>query len=91
MKDWQSQAHVKWDCKSHVVLLPKSRRKVLSGRMRRGIGHILRELCRQKEIELGEGKAMSDHIPMLLSTAPSNRGTSETPRKWLRSSANSGP
>ena len=70
MKDWQSQAHVKWDCKSHVVILPKYRRKVLYGRLRRGIGQILRDLCRQKDIELVEGKAMPDHIHMLLSVPP---------------------
>ena len=70
MKDWQSQAHVKWDCKYHVVILPKYRRKVLYGRMRRGVGQILRDLCRQKHIELVEGKAMPDHIPMLPSAPP---------------------
>src|SRR5271166_5019676 len=70
MKEWQSQAHVKWDCKYHVVILPKYRRKVLYGRIRRGIGQILRDLCRQKDIELVEGKAMPDHIHMLLSVPP---------------------
>ena len=70
MKDWQSQAHVKWDCKYHVVILPKYRRKVLYGRMRRGVGQILRDLCRQKDIEPVEGKAMPDHIHMLLSVPP---------------------
>ena len=70
MKDWQSQAHVKWDCKYHVVILPKYRRKVMYGKMRRGIGQILRDLCRQKNIELVEGKAMPDHIHMLLSVPP---------------------
>ena len=70
MKEWQSQAHVKWDCKYHVVILPKYRRKVLYGRMRRGVGQILRDLCRQKDIELVEGKAMPDHIHMLLSVPP---------------------
>src|SRR5438067_2492758 len=67
MKDWQSQAHVKWDCKYHVVILPKYRRKVMYGKMRRGIGQILRDLCRQKRIELVEGKAMPDNSQMLLS------------------------
>jgi REP element-mobilizing transposase RayT len=71
MKDWQSQAHVKWDCKYHVVILPKYRRKVLYGRIRRGIGQILRDLCGQEDIELVEGKAMPDHIHMLLSV-PTN-------------------
>src|SRR3954451_483825 len=70
MKEWQSQAHVRWDGKYHVVILPKYRRKVLYGRMRRGVGRILRDLCRQKDIELVEGKAMPDHIPMLLSVPP---------------------
>ena len=55
MKDWQSQAHVKWDCKDHVVILPKYRRKVLYGRIRRGVGRILRDLRRRKDIELVEG------------------------------------
>ncbi len=70
MKDWQSQAHVKWDCKYHVVILPKYRKKVVYGRLRGKLGKILRELCRQKEIELLEGKAMPDHVHMLLSVPP---------------------
>ena len=69
-KDWQSQAHVKWDCKYHVVILPKYRKKALFGKLRRQIGAILRDLCRQKDIELVEGKAMPDHIHMLLSVPP---------------------
>lgn len=70
MKDWQSQAHVKWDCKYHVVIVPKYRRKVFYGKMRRRIGEILRELCRQKEVVLVEGNAMPDHIHMVLSIPP---------------------
>ena len=70
MKDWQSQAHVKWECKYHVVLVPKYRRKELFGRLRRQIGAMLRELCRQKNLELLEGKAMPDHIHMLVSVPP---------------------
>jgi putative transposase len=48
MKDWQSQAHLKWDCKCHVAILPKYRREVLYGRMRRGVGRILRDPCRNE-------------------------------------------
>ena len=70
MKDWQSQAHVKWECKYHVVIVPKYRKKALYGRLRVKIGKILRELCRQKEIGLVEGKAMPDHVHMLLSVPP---------------------
>ena len=60
MKDWKSQAHVKWECKYHVVILPKYRKKVLYGKVRHRIGEILRELCRQKGVELEEGKLMPD-------------------------------
>ena len=70
MKDWQSQAHVKWECKYHVVIVPKYRRKTLYGRLRRQIGGIFQQLCRQRQIELVEGKAMPDHVHMLLSVPP---------------------
>ena len=70
MKDWTSQAHVKWECKYHVVILPKYRRKVFYGKVRRRIGEILRDLCRQKGVGLVEGKAMPDHIHMLVSVPP---------------------
>ena len=70
MKDWQSQAHVKWECKYHVVIIPKYRRKVLYGKIRKRVGEILRELCQQRGIELLEGKAMLDHVYMLLSVPP---------------------
>ena len=66
MKDWKSQAHVKWKCKYHVVMLPKYRKKALYGKVRRRIGEILRDLCRQKGVQLEEGKAMPDHIHLLL-------------------------
>ena len=70
MKEWQSQAHVKWECKCHVVILPKYRKKAMYGRLRDKIGKILRELCRQKDVELVEGKAVPDHVHMLLSVPP---------------------
>ena len=55
MKDWKSQAHVKWECKFHAVILPKYRKKVIYGQLRRRIGEVLRELCRHKGVELEEG------------------------------------
>tara|TARA_B100000949_G_C14044156_1_gene350792 strand:+ start:147 stop:584 length:438 start_codon:yes stop_codon:yes gene_type:complete len=69
-KDWQSQAHVRWDCKYHVLIVPKYRRRTFFGKFRKQVGSILRELCRQKEVELLEGRAMPDHIHMLLSIPP---------------------
>jgi len=70
MHDWQSLSHVRWECKYHVVIIPKYRRKVLYGRMRRQVGLILRELCRQRRIELLEGHAMPDHVHLCLSIPP---------------------
>jgi putative transposase len=70
MKDWQSQAHVKWECKYHVVIVPKYRKKVMYGKLRHQIGEVFRQLCRQKEIELLEGHAMVDHVHLLLSVPP---------------------
>jgi putative transposase len=70
MEDWQSLAHVRWECKYHVVIIPKYRRKVLYGKMRKQVGVILRELCRQKGIELLEGHLMPDHVHMCVSIPP---------------------
>ena len=70
MHDWQRLSHVRWDCKYHVVIIPKYRRKVFYGKLRKQIGAILRDLCRQRGIELLEGQAMPDHIHMCLSIPP---------------------
>ena len=70
MHDWESLAHVRWDCKYHVVIIPKYRRKVLYGKLRKAVGIILRELCRQKGIGLLEGHLMPDHVHMCLSVPP---------------------
>ena len=70
MKEWRSQAHVKWECKYHVVIEPKYRSKKFFEGRRRQIGEILRELCRKKRLELVEGKAMPDHVHILLSVPP---------------------
>ena len=70
MREWQSLAHVKWECKYHIVIVPKYRRKVLLGHVRKRIGKIFRQLCRQKDIELVEGHALLDHVHMVLSIPP---------------------
>jgi len=70
MREWQSLSHVKWECKYHVVIVPKYRRKVIFGNIRRQIGQILRQLCRQKGVELVEGNATRDHIHLVLSVPP---------------------
>jgi putative transposase len=70
MRDWQCQSHVKWYCKYHVVFVPKYRRRAIYGALRKQIGGILRDLCRQHGIEIVEGHAMPDHIHLCLSIAP---------------------
>lgn len=70
MRDWQSQSHVKWYCKYHVVFVPKYRRRSIYGPLRKQIGRIIRELCCQAQIELVEGHAMPDHLHLCLSIPP---------------------
>ena len=70
MHDWESLSHVRWECKYHVVIIPKYRRKILYGKLRSKIGSVLRDLCKQKGVELLEGKARPDHIHMCLSIPP---------------------
>jgi len=70
MHEWESLSHVRWDCKYHVVIIPKYRRKVLYGKFRRQVGAILRELCRQKGVVLLEGHLVADHVHMCLSIPP---------------------
>ena len=70
MKDWRSQSHVKWDCKYHIVIVPKYRRRKFFGSLRAEIGEVFRDLCRQKDIELVKVNASLDHIHLLLSVPP---------------------
>jgi putative transposase len=67
MREWESQSHVRWYCRYHVVIVPKYRRKAMFGALRRELGPILKELCKRYEVELIEGHVMADHIHMLLS------------------------
>ena len=66
----QSLAHTRWECKYHVVWMPKNRRQVLYGRLRQHLGEVLRELARQKECRVEEGHLIADHGHMLLSIPP---------------------
>ena len=70
MHDWSSLSHVRWDCKYHIVFVPKYRKKKLYGKFRRRVGEIIRDLCRQRGVELLEGHLMADHIHMCLSVPP---------------------
>lgn len=70
MDDSESLAHAKWECKYHVVWIPKYRRKALYGELRKHLGPVLRELARQRECVVEEGHLNLDHVHMLLSIPP---------------------
>lgn len=70
MDDFQSLCHTKWECKYHVVFIPKCRRKTLYGQLRKHLGEVLRELARRKECEIVEGHLMPDHVHMMISIPP---------------------
>ena len=67
---YNSLSHSKWDCKYHLVFVPKWRRKVLYGNIRTALGPIFHELARQKECAIHEGHIMPDHVHMLISIPP---------------------
>ena len=70
MPETNTLSHTTWSCKYHVVFAPKYRRKVFYARKRLEIGHILRELCRWKDINILEAEICPDHIHMLIEIPP---------------------
>ena len=70
MKEYQSLSHTRWDCKYHVVFIPKRRKKTVFGVLRKHLGGIFRELARHKESKVVEGHLMPDHVHMCLSIPP---------------------
>lgn len=70
MHDWDSLSHVRWDCKYHVVFIPKYRHKVLYGKVRRKVRKILHELARQRGVEILDGHLMADHVHMCVRVTP---------------------
>jgi len=70
MHDWRSLSRARWECKFHVVIIPKYRKRRLYGQLKKRVGKMLREVCRQRGIELIEGHLIPDHIHMCLGIAP---------------------
>jgi putative transposase len=70
MEDYQSLNHTRWECKYHVVFIPKYRRKALYGQLRRDVGDVCRNLAEQKQCKIEEGHLMSDHVHMMISIPP---------------------
>jgi putative transposase len=67
---YQSLSHSKWDCKYHVVFVPKRRRKTIFGQVRRQLGQIFHGLARQKECQILAGHLMPDHVHMCIAIPP---------------------
>ena len=70
MDDDLSLSHTRWNCKYHIVFIPKYRRKEIYGKLRSDIGQIIRQLCSYKGVEIMEAHAMPDHIHMLIRIPP---------------------
>lgn len=70
MQEYQSLNHTKWDCKYHVVWIPKYRKKALYGSIKKQLAPVIRELARQKECEIVEGRLIADHVHMVISIPP---------------------
>ena len=70
MDDDLSLSHTRWNCKYHIVFIPKYRRKEIYGKLRSDIGQIIRQLCSYKDVEIMEAHAMPDHIHMLVRIPP---------------------
>ena len=70
MQTYESLKHTTWDCKYHVVFIPKCRRKVLYQGLRRELGEVFRSLAEQWECKVEEGHLMPDHVHMLLMIPP---------------------
>jgi putative transposase len=66
----ESLSHTRWECKYHVVFIPKYRKKSIYGWVRKELGPIMRGLAQQKEVVVEEGHLMADHVHMLLSIPP---------------------
>ena len=70
MNNVQSLCHSVWDCKYHIVWIPKCRRKILYGRIRQDLGEVIRDLARQRESLVLEGHLCIDHVHIYIAIPP---------------------
>ena len=70
MNNYESLNHTKWECKYHIVFIPKWRKKAIFGKIRTHLGSIFHELAQRKEAKIEEGHLRSDHIHILISIPP---------------------
>lgn len=67
---YESLTHSKWDCKYHIVFIPKGLRKALYGKVRKFLGPVFHELASQRESKIVEGHMGQDHVHMLIKIPP---------------------
>ncbi len=70
MNDYKKLTHTTWECKYHLVWIPKYRKKIIYGQLRKYLGEILKKLALQRESEIIEGHLMGDHVHILISIPP---------------------
>ena len=70
MTDYKSLSHARWECKYHVVFIPKYRKKAIYGQLRRELGEVMRRLAERRESRIEEGHLMPDHVHMMISIPP---------------------
>ena len=70
MREVNSLNHTRWECKYHIVFIPKYRKKVLFGQIRKELGDVFHRLAKQKESFIEEGHLMADHVHMMISIPP---------------------
>jgi putative transposase len=70
MDEYESLSHTKWECKYHVIFIPKFGRKVLYGKLRQHLGEVFRTLAAQKESRIEEGHLLADHVHMMIAIPP---------------------
>jgi putative transposase len=70
MRDYKSLSHTRWDCKYHIVFIPKRRQKLIYGAIRRHLGETFHELAKRKGVTIEEGHLMKDHVHMCISIPP---------------------
>ncbi|WP_372883018.1 IS200/IS605 family transposase [Psychromonas sp.] len=70
MRDYKSLSHTRWDCKYHIVFIPKKRQKLIYGAIRKHLSETFHELAKRKGVIIEEGHLMRDHVHICLSTPP---------------------
>ncbi len=70
MTEYRSLNHTEWECNYHVVFIPKYRKKVIYGEIRRHLGDVLRRLAEQRQSRIEEGHLAADHVHMMISIPP---------------------